>query len=80
MRNGLLSTIELAEILDVNPNTVRRWTDEKAIPAHCVMWTGRDRPVAHYKIEQLLKEGVLTTARIVAHHLKRGVEALAAAA
>ena len=54
---GLLTTTEVARLLNVHPNTVRHWTDAQLLPAYRI-GPRRDRRFRRADIEDFLKNSV----------------------
>jgi len=53
---GLLTTTEVARLLNVHPNTVRHWTDVKLLPAYRI-GPRRDRRFLPADIDAFLSAG-----------------------
>lgn len=59
---GLLTTTEVARLLNVHPNTVRHWTDAQLLPAYRI-GPRRDRRFHRADVDEFLRTDLSTDAR-----------------
>ena len=58
---GLLTTTEVAQLLNVHPNTVRHWTNAQLLPAYRI-GPRRDRRFLRADVDAFLRAGERTRA------------------